>query len=96
MMGWDVNSIIDAAGGAGQLRRLLARADQEIPDNAAISMWKARHRLPSAWTAPVLYVLLKRDPNLDVLGLMVDLPRPEAGDLLWRGSRMKTESGKKA
>jgi hypothetical protein len=74
MMTWNVSAIVNLAGGVANLRRLLARTGQDVPDTAAVSMWKTRNRLPSAWTAPILYALVQRTPDLDLVDLMTDQP----------------------
>lgn len=71
MIVWNVAAIIETAGGASQLRKLLARAGQDIPDNSAISMWRSRNRIPSQWSAPVLFVVLGYRPNIRVTDLMM-------------------------
>ena len=75
---WNVAAVIETAGGAAQLRRLLARAGEDVPDNAAISMWKQRNRIPSQWTAPILFVILSDKPAVRVVDLMT---QPVASDI---------------
>jgi len=74
MLVWDVARIIEIAGGVAKLRRDLAQAGQEVPDRATVQMWRTRARLPTAWSAPIVYVLMRDRPGLRVHQLMHDVP----------------------
>jgi len=78
---WNVSRIIDLAGGVAKLRHSLALAGQRVPETAAMSMWKSRGTLPAGWSAPILYVLLQRNKNVDLQTLFVVEPDVEMGDL---------------
>jgi hypothetical protein len=80
MMVWNVAAILDLAGGAQNLRKLLARHGQDVPDSGAISMWKSRNRLPSGWSAQVLYVLAVQHRTVDLRTLLVDEPDADQAD----------------
>jgi hypothetical protein len=73
MLAWSVTAILQAAGGVAALRRDLARAGQDVPDRSVIAMWRARNRLPTQWSAPILHVLTQTTPQLVLRDLMVDV-----------------------
>jgi hypothetical protein len=73
MLAWSVTAILHAAGGVAALRRALAQAGQEVPDRSVIAMWRARNRLPTNWSAPILHVLTQTTPQLVLRELMVDV-----------------------
>lgn len=74
MLVWDVSAILEIAGGVARLRRALAQAGQEVPDRAAVQMWRSRSRLPTNWSAPIVFVITRDRPGLDVRQLMKDVP----------------------
>jgi hypothetical protein len=59
MVAWDVDSILDAAGGVDRLQNLLLRYCGRAPAYNTICMWRLRRRLPSEWSAAIVYALMR-------------------------------------
>ena len=55
---WDVEKIVDAAGGVNALRDLLQDRVGSAPGQTTISMWLTRGSIPSSWLGAILFILL--------------------------------------
>jgi hypothetical protein len=56
----DVPHILELAGGPQALLQLMAKhSPQDLPNYAAVQMWRSRNAIPSRWTGLVLYSLIR-------------------------------------
>jgi hypothetical protein len=78
---WNVAAILALTGGAQGLKQLLGRHGQAVPDASAISMWKARGRLPGNWSAQVIYALGESQTPVDLKLLIIDAGADTDDDL---------------
>jgi len=58
VIGWDVDRIIDEAGGVQELVKLLQDRVGNAPGQNTVSMWKIRGSIPSQWLGAIMYILL--------------------------------------
>lgn len=68
--------------GPSGLQKLLAAADQPVPQIHTIMQWQYRRQIPGWWTGAVMYALARR--GVHPLNLLIELPeaavRPELID----------------
>lgn len=56
---WNADAILDAAGGAAELRALLDKHRFPVPTADTVYMWRNRGKVPQRWIPTILYVLIK-------------------------------------
>jgi hypothetical protein len=56
---WNADALLDAAGGAAELRGLLSKYKFPLPLPETVYMWRSRGRVPQRWIPTILYVLLR-------------------------------------
>lgn len=74
MIQFDTAVLFDRLGGPAALRRAVAEENGRTPAEATVAMWKSRNRIAAEWLPACVVAALRRDPDLKLNDLLVDVP----------------------